>query len=113
GLVSAQFIQPGLGIPGWSFVEQARCIACQVATSPNVQHTLTASEYRDLLRGRMTLDEQMGQLIIVQFAGQSATPEALRMVTDQGVGGVLSFAANIQSGDQTRAMTSALQHDRS
>ena len=32
------------------------------------------------------------------------------MVTDQGVGGALSFAANIQSGDQTRAMTSALQH---
>ena len=109
GLASAQFIQPGLGIPGWSFVEQARCIACQVASSPKAQHTLTADEYADLLMGRMTLDEQLGQLIIVQFAGQSATPEALRMVTDQGVGGVLSFAANIQSGDQTRAMTSELQ----
>ena len=110
GLASAQFIQPGLGIPGWSFVEQARCIACQVANSPNAQHILTADEYADLLMGRMTLDEQLGQLIIVQFAGQSATPEALRMVTDQGVGGVLSFAANIQTGDQTRAMTSDLQH---
>ncbi len=110
GLASAQFIQPGLGIPGWSFVEQARCIACQVASAPNAQHTLTADEYADLLMGRMTLDEQLGQLIIVQFAGQSATPEALRMVTDQGVGGVLSFAANIQTGDQTRAMTSDLQH---
>jgi beta-N-acetylhexosaminidase len=109
GLASAQFIQPGLGIPGWSFVEQARCIACQVASSPDAQHTLTAEEYADLLMGRMTLDEQLGQLIIVQFAGQSATPEALRMVTDQGVGGVLSFAANIQTGDQTRAMTSDLQ----
>ena len=32
------------------------------------------------------------------------------MVTDQGVGGILSFAANIQTGDQTRAMTSDLQH---
>jgi beta-N-acetylhexosaminidase len=110
GLASAQFIQPGLGIPGWSFVEQARCIVCQVANSPKAQHTLTADEYADLLLGRMTLDEQLGQLIIVQFAGQSATPEALRMVTDQGVGGVLSFAANIQSGDQTRAMTTDLQH---
>jgi beta-glucosidase-like glycosyl hydrolase len=110
GLASAQFIQPGLGIPGWSFVEQARCIACQVANAPNAQHTLTADEYADLLMGRMTLDEQLGQLIIVQFAGQGATPEALRMVTDQGVGGVLSFAANIQNGDQTRAMTSDLQH---
>jgi beta-N-acetylhexosaminidase len=109
-LASAQFIQPGVGIPGWSFVEQARCIACQVASAPNAQHTLTADEYADLLMGRMTFDEQLGQLIIVQFAGQSATPEALRMVTDQGVGGVLSFAANIQSGDQTRAMTSDLQH---
>jgi beta-glucosidase-like glycosyl hydrolase len=110
GLASAQFIQPGMGIPGWSFVEQARCIACQVANSPNARHTLTADEYADLLMGRMTLDEQLGQLIIVQFAGRSATPEALRMVTDQGVGGVLSFAANIQTGDQTRAMTSDLQH---
>jgi beta-N-acetylhexosaminidase len=109
GLASAQFIQPGLGIPGWSFVERARCIACQVAGSPNAQHVLTADEYANLLMGRMTLDEQLGQLIIVQFAGQSATPEALRMVTDQGVGGVLSFAANIQTGDQTRAMTSNLQ----
>ncbi|HEY7093429.1 MAG TPA: glycoside hydrolase family 3 N-terminal domain-containing protein [Ktedonobacterales bacterium] len=110
GLASAQFIQPGMGIPGWSFVEQARCIACQVADSPNAQHTLTADEYADLLMGRMTLDEQLGQLIIVQFAGQSATPEALRMVTEQGVGGALSFAANIQTSDQTRAMTSDLQH---
>jgi beta-N-acetylhexosaminidase len=110
GLASAQFIQPGLGIPGWSYVEQARCIACQVANSPNAQHAMTADEYADLLLQRMTLDEQLGQLIIVQFAGQSTTPEALRMVTDQGVGGVLSFAANIQTADQTRAMTSDLQH---
>ncbi len=109
-LASAQFIQPGMGIPGWSFVEQARCIACQVASAPNAQHILTAGEYADLLMGRMTLDEKLGQLIIVQFAGQTATPEALRMVTDQGVGGILSFAANIQTGDQTRAMTSDLQH---
>jgi len=109
-LASATFIQPGMGIPGWSFVERARCIACQVASAPNAQQALTADEYADLLLGRMTLDEQLGQLIIVQFAGQSATPEALRMVTDQGVGGVLSFAANIQTADQTRAMTSDLRH---
>jgi beta-N-acetylhexosaminidase len=108
-LASGQFLQPGMGIPGWSFVEQARCIACQVANASNAQHTLTADEYANLLMGHMTLDELLGQLIIVQFAGQSATPEALRMVTDQGVGGVLSFAANIQTADQTRAMTSDLQ----
>jgi beta-N-acetylhexosaminidase len=109
GVASAQFIQPGLGIPGWSFLDSAHCIACRVANASNAQRTLTPTEYADLLVQRMTLDEQLGQLIIVQFAGQDATPEALRMVTDQGVGGVLSFAANIQSGDQTRAMTSHLQ----
>jgi len=109
-LASAQFMQPGAGIPGWSFLDQARCITCQVARSPDVQRALTPGAYADLLLQRMTLDEQLGQLIIVQFAGQDATPEALRMVAEQGVGGALSFAANIQSSDQTRAMTSNLQH---
>jgi beta-N-acetylhexosaminidase len=109
GLASAEFIQPGLGIPGWSFLDSAGCVACRVANASDAQRALTPGEYAALLLQRMTLDEQLGQLIIVQFAGQDATPEALRMVTDQGVGGVLSFAANIQSSAQTRAMTSNLR----
>jgi hypothetical protein len=48
-----------------------------VANSPEVQRALTPDEYANLLLQRMSLDEQLGQLIIVQFAGQSATPEAL------------------------------------
>jgi beta-N-acetylhexosaminidase len=109
GLASVQFIQPGAGIPGWSYLEQARCIACQVERSPDLQRTLTPAEYADLLMGRMSLDQQLGQLVIVQFAGQEATPEALRMVAEQDVGGVLSFAANIQTAGQARAMTTDLQ----
>jgi beta-N-acetylhexosaminidase len=113
GLASTSFMAPGGEILGWSQVPGVHCMLCQLSPTVNAQstkrHDLTLAQYAGLLVQRLPLDQQLGQLLLVQFPGRDATPDAVQMVNAQGVGAVISFAANIRSADQVRAMTSELQ----
>ena len=49
-------------------------------------------------------------MMMVQIAGQALSPDAVQMITTQEAGGILFFAANIQSGKQIRALNAQI-HD--
>ncbi len=114
GLASASLMAPGGEILGWSRVPMAHCTLCQVPPTVAAQnggkHGLTPMQYAGVLVQRLPLDQQLGQLLLVQFPGRDATPDAVQMVNAQGVGAVITFAANMQSATQVRAMTAGLQN---
>lgn len=57
----------------------------------------------------MTLEQQVGQLLMVGFTGTTATPEALDLIQSGHVGGVILFSRNIETPEQTLALTTSLQ----
>jgi beta-N-acetylhexosaminidase len=61
-------------------------------TRPMVQ--ITPQQYVDLIVQRMTLDQKLGQMMIVQFVGPSYSFDLSTMINQYGVGAVLIFAAN-------------------
>ena len=58
---------------------------------------------------RMTLEQKIGQVMMVGFDGTQATPELLEMITKYHIGGVILFARNIESPEQVAKLTNALQ----
>ncbi len=112
---SATFMAPGGDIRGWSQLPSARCALCHVALPPRAssgqdQHAWTAATYAGVLLQRLSLDDELGQMQMVQFEGLTPTPDAIQMINAQGAGGVLFFQANIQSASQIRTMNAQLQH---
>ena len=58
----------------------------------------------------MTLEEQIGQLLMVGFPGTTPTPEIIDLIQNHHVGGIIFFSRNIQSPKQVLELTSSLQH---
>lgn len=116
GLASVAFMAPGGDIVGWSTLPKAHCTFCNVRVptaqaQPNQPHPrpLTPQEYAALLTQRLSLDDELGQLMMVQIAGQDLSPDAIQMINAQGAGGILFFAANIQSANQIKTLTAQAQ----
>src|SRR5688500_10195650 len=61
------------------------------------------------LLSQMTLEQKVGQLMVVSFAGTTLTAEGERMVRDYHVGGVILFQQNLVEAPQIRQLTAALQ----
>jgi beta-N-acetylhexosaminidase len=57
----------------------------------------------------MTLEEKIGQLMVIGFDRTTVDPDLRRMITEYHVGGVILFAHNIQSPQQVAALTNELQ----
>ncbi len=110
GIASAAFMAPGGGIIGWSVVPHTTS-PFQVTPPVTQQHPLTPSEYAALLVGQLNLDQELGQMMIVQLRGINPGPDEDTMVASQGAGGVLYFAYNIQSASQVRASTAHVQQE--
>ncbi len=115
GLASAAFMAPGGEIAGWSRLPVARCALCAPsntagrAARPAQAQPPTPAEYAATLADRLSLDDALGQMMLVQFTGLEPTPDVIQMVNQQGAGGVLFFGGNIASADQIRATTAQLQ----
>jgi beta-N-acetylhexosaminidase len=107
GFASTALILPGGEIPGWSKLPPTVCKICLPTVAG--QKPPTQTEYAELLTRNMSLDDKFGQLMLVQFLGHTITPDAIRMINEQGAGGVLFFGLNIDNGDQTKALTAQLQ----
>jgi beta-N-acetylhexosaminidase len=58
----------------------------------------------------MTLEEQIGQLLMVGFPGTTPTPEIIDLIQNHHIGGIIFFSRNIQSPRQVLELTSSLQH---
>lgn len=74
---------------------------------------LTPQKYVDLIVQKMSLDQKLGQMMIVQFVGPSYSLELSTMVKQYNVGSVLIFAANqnILSKSQLKGLISQMQAD--
>jgi beta-N-acetylhexosaminidase len=114
-LASVTFMAPGGDIRGWSQLPSARCALCHVALPAHVssshnQRAWTPATYAGVLLQRLTLDDELGQMQMVQFDGLVPTPDAIQMINAEGAGGMLFFQANIRSASQIRSTNAQLQH---
>ena len=74
---------------------------------------LTPQQYINLIVRRMTLDQKLGQMLIVQFVGPSYSLDLSTMINQYQVGAVLLFDANgnIVSKKQLTGLTRQMQSD--
>jgi beta-N-acetylhexosaminidase len=61
------------------------------------------------LMASMTVEEKVGQLLMVGFGGTSVTPHIERWLVDRRIGGVALFSRNIVDVEQTARFTRELQ----
>ncbi len=76
-------------------------------------HKMTPQQYIDTIVQRMTLDQKLGQMMIIQFLGSSYSLDLSAMVKQYNVGSVLIFAANqnIVSKNQLKSLIQQMQTD--
>jgi beta-N-acetylhexosaminidase len=58
---------------------------------------------------RMTLDQELGQMIIVEFTGSDFNDDLQYMLVNQQVGGTILYAGNVETIAQTQALDAASQ----
>lgn len=114
-LASLAFMQPGGAILGWSKLPKTHCTFCNVQIPSNVVSNLrgqpmSVERYAALLTQQLSLDDELGQMMMVQVSGQDLSPDAIQMINAQGAGGVIFYADNIQSGPQIQSLTAQLRH---
>ena len=59
--------------------------------------------------GGMSLEQMLGQLLVVGFEGTAVTPEVAGLIQQHHVGGIIFFSRNVRDAQQTLALTSELQ----
>ncbi len=57
----------------------------------------------------MTLEEQIGQLLVVGFWGTTATPEIVDLIQNYHAGSIILFSRNVQDAQQVLELTHSLQ----
>ena len=83
-------------------------IALLIGTIYSQTFALTAPEI-DTMIAEMTIEEKVGQLIMVGFEGTQASAAIETHIRERFVGGVVLFSRNIQSPQQTAELTNQLQ----
>ena len=71
----------------------------------------TPTQIVNLLMSNMTLDEKLGQMMMVQFMGQSYSTDLDTMINQYHVGSVLYFQFNIGSKSQLTSLNAEMQHN--
>lgn len=57
----------------------------------------------------LTLEEQIGQILMVGFPGTTPTPELVELIQRYHIGNIILFSRNVQDARQLRALTNQLQ----
>lgn len=119
-LGATQFIGP----QGWSYVLGGPANASDTnilgsvnnqmrheARSSAVTKTITPQQYIDMIINKMTLDQKLGQMMIVQFTGAGYSPPLSAMISQYNVGTVLLFSinGNIVNSEQLKSLVQAMQ----
>jgi beta-N-acetylhexosaminidase len=122
---SMQFIGP----QGWSYVLNGPAGTggnSLLQTTYNQLHThgastpgattrqkLTPQQYINLVIQNMTLQQKIGQMMIVQFVGPTYSLDLSTMISQYNIGAVLIFAANgnIVGKDQLKGLIQHMQND--
>jgi beta-N-acetylhexosaminidase len=79
---------------------------------PNLGQLTPAQYINDIIQN-MTLDQKLGQMMIVQFIGSTYTPDISAMINQYNVGAVLLYSTNnnIISRPQLTGLIAQMQHD--
>ncbi|HZU03641.1 MAG TPA: glycoside hydrolase family 3 N-terminal domain-containing protein [Ktedonobacteraceae bacterium] len=72
---------------------------------------LTDKQVADMYLSRMTLDQKLGQLFMVQYWGYSYSDDLQYMIHDQYVGGVIMYGAQMHTFKQTKDDISRMQKE--
>lgn len=83
--------------------------ATPMSTGTQSHPELISSPEVDALVKTMSLEEKIGQVMIIGFDGTTANAELLEMITKYHVGGVILFARNVESPGQVARLTAELQ----
>ncbi len=77
------------------------------------RHKLTPQQYINLIIKNMTLEQKIGQMMIIQFVGPTYSPDLSTMITQYNVGAVLIFASNgnIVDKAQLKGLIRQMQND--
>ena len=78
-------------------------LSCETKDERRMEQTIIA----DI--DRMTLEQQIGQLLIAGFQGTTVSPEIAELIQRRRLGGIILFARNIREPQQTLELTSRLQ----
>lgn len=82
---------------------------CSQAATPAAQAPLTEAQKIRQLVGQLSLEEKIGQMMIVGIPGTSADTTALDMVRKYHVGGIIHFDRNLADLEQTQKLNLTLQ----
>ncbi len=117
-----------IGAQGWAFVlggsNATNATNPLDAVKKKLQHpapgasatatpALTPVQYINDIIQNMTLDQKLGQMMIVQFVGSSYLPDISAMINQYNVGAVLLYTTNnnIISRPQLTGLIAQMQHD--
>ena len=108
GLESLPFMTPPGNIVGWTRLPTVSCSVCKTHISVQ-NHTLTPAEYAAILVKQLSLSDLLGQLLMVQFDGTSASPDTIQMIENEGAGGIIYYGPNIETAKQVRDLNTEFQ----
>ncbi len=100
GAASSSLVTPGTGHTG-PFV-QPPLNTQQIDALRHLAGRMTYKQLASLYVARMSLDEELGQLIMVEYADTYYSPDLDRMVNQLHAGGVIMYEFQMQSFDQTK-----------
>lgn len=87
----------------------AACVSFKESTATPSAIRSSGSITRMPQLATFTLEQKIGQLMVIGFDGTTVNADLRRMITDYHIGGVILFARNIESPGQVAALTSELQ----
>lgn len=74
------------------------------------QRLQTDSEYVDTLVGKMSLDEEFGQLFIAEYIGTHFDANNAAMITQMHAGGIILYSASVHDAKQTQDLIATSQY---
>jgi beta-N-acetylhexosaminidase len=94
---------------------QSKTLAKEGAARGQHAQPITPQQYIDAIMQHMTLDQKVGQLMLVQFVGPDYSPEVSAMISQYDVGAVLLYSANdnIVSKTQLKGLIAQMQRNSS
>jgi beta-N-acetylhexosaminidase len=75
----------------------------------NPSHPLSLYDVADAYMARMSLDEELGQLILVALSGTDYNADNANMIEKQHAGGILLYSVNMTKVDQTKRLIATAQ----
>ncbi len=105
----------GPGNPGVSVLSKIRRQLHATPTVGTTRPQMTPQQYINLIMQDMTLDQKLGQMMIVQFVGPEYSYDISTMVSQYDIGAVLLYTANnnIVSKPQLKGLIQQMQKNSS